>query len=236
MQHAPRVHPEKREAEPEPQPLADLGEDPENILLADSSTDHPDEAAPTLQLPRAKTGSHSKSSGTSGTLMAMRPPGMAKGQSADADADADAGAARRSPSRSLPRMPTGQFPRSEELEPGALCFCRKLKEAFEAGGRMGMGVEVIGESDVVQGRGPTVEALGIEPGATLIVSVDDPSRLLGWVLLRREEGFRVFVVTRATGPAGARRILLGIDASARAEEWLEAHPVYALVNGDYQGI
>lgn len=159
--------------------------------------------------------------------MAMRPPGMEA-------ADKGQGVRKPSPSRSLPRHPTGAATRSEELEAGALCFCRELKEAFDAGGRIGMGVEVVDETDIVNGRGPTLKRLGVEAGATLIVNLDDPSQLLGWVLLRREEGFRLFVVTRATGPGGARRILLGPNASQRAEEWLDEHPVYALIGGHYQ--
>lgn len=59
-------------------------------------------------------------------------------------------------------------------------------------------------------------------GAIVIVAREDPSGLLGWILRRLEEGNRVFLETRARNPAGARRILLGLDASDRAEKWLRA--------------
>jgi hypothetical protein len=226
MQHSPKVHPPAPEpAAPEPV-LADSpslhGEDLASTGSAEEPSGGGHPPVPDMAMPRrrADTGSH-------GTLMAMRPPGMGPG---------GPGELRRkpTPSRSIPRHPTGAVPRSDELEGGALCFCRELPEAFEAGRRIGMGVEVVDETDIVEGRGPTIKRLGIEPGATLIVNLDDPSQLLGWVLLRREEGFRVFVVTRATGPGGARRILLGTAATQRAEEWLDEHPVYALIGGHYQ--
>ena len=64
---------------------------------------------------------------------------------------------------------------------------------------------------------------------TVIMTVDDPSPHLGWILRRLEEGSRVLVESRATTPAGARRVLLGITAHERAETWLDAHEQVALV-------
>ncbi|MCA9684304.1 MAG: hypothetical protein KC457_19060, partial [Myxococcales bacterium] len=64
----------------------------------------------------------------------------------------------------------------------------------------------------------TIKAMPV--GSILIVSREDPSPLLGWILRRLEEGFRVFLETRARSPEGARRMLLGVDASPRAEAWL----------------
>lgn len=67
---------------------------------------------------------------------------------------------------------------------------------------------------------------------TVIVVLDDPSTHLGWILRRLEEGSRILVETRATSPAGARRILLGIEAHGRAEVWLDSHEQVALVRAD----
>lgn len=166
-----------------------------------------------------------------GTLMSMRPPGLEAGMLAQGGAPRKKGSAKAKVS--VPRTPTGQFPRSNELEQGSLCFVRELADAVQAGTRLGMGVEVIHDEDISEGRGPTVEQLGVEAGAALIVHIDDPSVLLGWILLRREEGFRVFVVTRAQRPEGARRVLMGLHANERIEAWVEAFPVVALVGGDY---
>ncbi|MFV8755939.1 hypothetical protein ACNOYE_35760 [Nannocystaceae bacterium ST9] len=64
----------------------------------------------------------------------------------------------------------------------------------------------------------------LAPGSILIIKREDPSALLGWILRRLEEGYRVFLDTRARTPEGARRILLGTAASERAEAWLAAQP------------
>ncbi|TPV95519.1 MAG: hypothetical protein B7733_09710 [Myxococcales bacterium FL481] len=72
-------------------------------------------------------------------------------------------------------------------------------------------------------------ALPEDPAESCVVVRDeDPSRWLGFCLRRLEEGFRVLVTTRARTSAGAVRVLLGLDATARAEAWLAEHPVYRL--------
>jgi hypothetical protein len=58
-------------------------------------------------------------------------------------------------------------------------------------------------------------------GALVIVRCEDPSTLLDGILRRLEEGYRVFVETRARTVAGARRMLLGVSATDRAERWLD---------------
>jgi hypothetical protein len=58
-------------------------------------------------------------------------------------------------------------------------------------------------------------------GALLIVRREDPSPALGGILRRLEQGYRVLLDTGARTPEGARRVLLGLDASARAEAWLD---------------
>ncbi len=63
---------------------------------------------------------------------------------------------------------------------------------------------------------------GLPIGAIVIIRREDPSMLLGWILRRLEEGYRVFLETRARTPEGARRTLLGVGASERAERWLDA--------------
>jgi hypothetical protein len=71
-----------------------------------------------------------------------------------------------------------------------------------------------------------------DPGGTYVVRLEDPSVCLGWILRRLEEGARVVVETRARTMEGARRILLGVDASPRAETWLEAHALHWLAHQD----
>ncbi len=54
----------------------------------------------------------------------------------------------------------------------------------------------------------------------ILVALEDPSPWLPWLLRRLEEGRRVLIETGARTPAGARRTLLGVTATARAESWL----------------
>lgn len=81
-------------------------------------------------------------------------------------------------------------------------------------------VLVIGEGDTPPSVGGALASL--EEDGVVVVAVEDPSPWLAWLLRRAEEGRRVLVETRATSHEGARRILLGVDASARAEAWLDA--------------
>lgn len=78
----------------------------------------------------------------------------------------------------------------------------------------------IGEGDVPERVHSA--AAGLPDGGALLVDLEDPSPWLAWLLRRVEEGRRVLIETRATTPAGARRILLGVGASERAEHWLGA--------------
>lgn len=59
-------------------------------------------------------------------------------------------------------------------------------------------------------------------GSIVVLTQEDPSETLDWLLRRLEEGYRVFLETRARTPDGARRILLGVGATDRAERWLES--------------
>jgi hypothetical protein len=77
-----------------------------------------------------------------------------------------------------------------------------------------------------------VAALERDPGTTYLLRVDDPSAWLGWTLRRLEEGARVFVETRARTFEGARRVLLGLSPSTRADAWLAAHRVCWLAPRD----
>lgn len=79
---------------------------------------------------------------------------------------------------------------------------------------------MLSEGDAIEDASRRLPELG---GAGLIVlRIEDPSPWLGWLLRRVEEGQRVLVETAATTVDGARRILLGVDASPRAEAWLDA--------------
>lgn len=57
-----------------------------------------------------------------------------------------------------------------------------------------------------------------------LVRLEDPSRCLPWLLRRLEEGARIVVEGRAKTSAGARRTLLGAEATAHLVQWLDAHP------------
>lgn len=57
-----------------------------------------------------------------------------------------------------------------------------------------------------------------------LVRLEDPSRCLPWLLRRLEEGARIVVEGRATTSAGARRTLLGAEATPLLAQWLDAHP------------
>lgn len=61
-------------------------------------------------------------------------------------------------------------------------------------------------------------------GRGYLLRLEDPSRCLPWVLRRLEEGARIVVETRARTAAGARRSLLGPEATSHAVLWLDAHP------------
>lgn len=86
--------------------------------------------------------------------------------------------------------------------------------------QLGWSMLRIGEGDVPE-RVHSALA-GLAEGGALIVDLEDPSPWLAWLLRRIEEGRRVLVETLATTPAGARRIMLGVGASERAEAWLDA--------------
>lgn len=64
------------------------------------------------------------------------------------------------------------------------------------------------------------------PGPThgYLVRLEDPSRVLAWLLRRLEEGARVVVETRSRTGAGARRTFLGTEATPHVTQWLDAHP------------
>ena len=61
-------------------------------------------------------------------------------------------------------------------------------------------------------------------GRGYLVRLEDPSRCLSWLLRRLEEGARIVIETRARTAAGARRSLLGTEATPHAQAWLDAHP------------
>jgi hypothetical protein len=62
-------------------------------------------------------------------------------------------------------------------------------------------------------------------GGTFVVRLEDPSRVLGWILRRLEEGSTVVVQTRARTMEGAHRTLLGLAVTPGAEAWLAVHRV-----------
>lgn len=89
---------------------------------------------------------------------------------------------------------------------------------------------VVLDHDLPEQLRARVQAL--PPGAFIVIRREDPSSLLGWILRRLEDGFRVLIETGARSGSGARRILLGTDASERAEAWLACHPQVVLEAGE----
>lgn len=79
---------------------------------------------------------------------------------------------------------------------------------------------MLSEGDAIEDASRRLPELGAH--GLIVLRIEDPSPWLGWLLRRVEEGQRVLVETAATTVEGARRILLGVDASPRAEAWLDA--------------
>jgi hypothetical protein len=115
------------------------------------------------------------------------------------------------------------------IQPGTLCLVQGQGHGEELAQYVDGGLFVV--IDDPDPDGDLRLAADSPPGSTFVVRLEDPSACLGWMLRRLEEGARVVVETRARTLEGARRILLGVDAGARAERWLDAHAVCWLANG-----
>lgn len=108
----------------------------------------------------------------------------------------------------------------DSLTPGTVVYLAgvgagaRLLEHYEAG------YEVVDDGSWAT---VTTRALAELPmGQGYLVRLEDPSRCLPWLLRRLEEGACVVVETRARTAAGARRVLLGAEASAHLVQWLDA--------------
>lgn len=86
--------------------------------------------------------------------------------------------------------------------------------------------------DQIEPKDVWARVRGLPAGTIVIVRREDPSTMLDWILRRLEEGFRVFVETRARTVEGARRILLGAGASERAERWLDSQVTLVIEPGE----
>ncbi len=93
---------------------------------------------------------------------------------------------------------------------------------------------MLGDDDTPAQASARLAELGGD--GVLIVRAEDPSPWLGWLLRRVEEGRRVIVETDARTPAGARRILLGVGATPRAELWLDAVRVLSVTITDQRWV
>ncbi len=104
-----------------------------------------------------------------------------------------------------------------KIPEGTLCFWRDVSATEDIVVAIAGASEVVDESSL-----DAVLALGLDelPDAWWVVRLEDPSRCLGFLLRRVEEGARVLVETRARDGAGAQRILLGVGATASAGAWL----------------
>lgn len=88
----------------------------------------------------------------------------------------------------------------------------------------------VGDSDDPFTVAPRVHALPY--GSIVVITAEDCGAWLGWALRRLEEGHLVLVQTRALTAGGAKRCLLGPNASVRAESWLARHTVRSMMPTD----
>ena len=129
------------------------------------------------------------------------------------------------------QMPLRPAPRREHLAeilgafgPGTLMLLlRAPGQGEQLTAAIELPIVILGDGDRPEQASARITELGLT--GVLLLRVEDPSRWLGWLLRRIEEGHRVLVETDARTPAGARRILLGVDGSPRAEQWLDSGPV-----------
>jgi hypothetical protein len=105
--------------------------------------------------------------------------------------------------------------------PGTLCFLH-WGQGFGAVIARALHRSVLIVDESATAKSVRGDLLALEEGAVVVLAVEDPSRWLAWILRRVEEGMRVLIETRATTQEGARRVLLGVDATPRAEAWLES--------------
>jgi hypothetical protein len=115
------------------------------------------------------------------------------------------------------------------IQPGTLCIVQGEGNGEELAQYLDGGLFIV--IDDPNPDGDLRLAADSPLGSTFVVRVEDPSACLGWMLRRLEEGARVVLETRARSLAGARRILLGVGAGPRAEDWLDAHAVCWLADG-----
>ncbi|MGB1276102.1 MAG: hypothetical protein ACPG77_10165, partial [Nannocystaceae bacterium] len=100
------------------------------------------------------------------------------------------------------------------VPPGSLCFSasgvQNIRSLID---ELGIQCMLIQDPDEPRRLWKLIRQL--PPESALILDCDDPSRFLGLLLRRLEEGHRVVVNTQARTIEGARRILLGVNATVR---------------------
>lgn len=108
------------------------------------------------------------------------------------------------------------------LEPGTIVYLAGIRVGERLLQHLEDGFEIVDLDnwDVVTTR-PFEELGSTKTG--YLVRLEDPSRCLAWLLRRLDEGACIVVETRSRTAAGARRTLLGVEATAHATAWLDAH-------------
>lgn len=199
----------------------------------------PDDLEPPPEPPPPEYGSDLGTGESGGGAVFVDPdppiPSVADGLRSDEPPDPDAGTHKDlgAVGRPEPGLEVRGADQLDEiggsLPPATLCFVLGEGVADHLAASIGgMAIHVH--------EGVTPGSLGrqdeVDPGElTVVVTCEDPSRYLGWLLRRLEEGSRVLIETRATTAAGARRVLLGVASNDRAEAWLDAHEQVALTWG-----
>ncbi len=110
----------------------------------------------------------------------------------------------------------------DTIGPGSVVYMAGVGVAERLLQHFDEGYEIIDEStwDTV-----TTRLLDeMPPGGNYLVRLEDPSRCLGWLLRRLEEGARLVIESRSRTAEGVRRMLLGTEATPQTAMWLDAHP------------
>jgi len=116
----------------------------------------------------------------------------------------------------------------DALDPGTVVYLAGMGVGERLLQQLDEGYETIDDETWTTVTTIPIEELAV--GSGYLVRMEDPSRCVPWLLRRLEEGARVVVEGRARTAAGARRILLGPEATPHLVQWIDAHQQLWLYN------